>query len=647
MKRDDDGRRDGSRDIQNTGQDHATLTLADLSPSQERQAFDLQDYAALGDGRSISIVAPNGAITWWCVPNIDSAPLLDALLDPLAGGHFTVAPTERFESARHYRRDSNVMETTFTTARGVVRLTESLNSTLAGRLPWCELARRIEVVSGTVTMRASLVFGTRGDTVSPWLQPNANGCIFHVGPVLGLFRTTDNLRIIEEQDRTIVAEGTLHEGERALIAVIAGEDQPLAVPPLADIDRRIEVSHGAWREWAEGLHYEGPYREAVRRSALALKLLLFSPTGAIAAAATTSLPERVGGEKNWDYRYAWVRDAGYTLNAFLRLGVLPESQAAFQWLIHRLGETGAKVCYRLDGGSVPPVRHLDIPGYRGSQPVVVGNIASEQHQHGIYGDIFEAASQFVAGGNILDQHSAFVLSELADDCAERWRIKDSGLWELQELQHYTMSKISAWQALARAVELAEKGHLPSTSAPRWSRERDRIATWVDDHCWSSKKAAYTFFAGSERLDASIALAVRFGFPNAERLSTTLDAIRRDLSHTPWLGQQSPWLYRYSGAEAEESCFVACTFWLVEAYATLGRRDEARALMDQALAALPASVGIMSEMLDVKTGNFIGNIPQGLSHLSLIHAAVSLNDRDAAPLKPGRPASVEQVRAVEK
>ncbi len=597
---------------------------ADLPPDAERRAFPLQDYAALGDGRSVPLVAPNGAVTWWCVPDLDSEPLFDALLDPAGGGHFTLAPAAPFGSERRYRRDSNVLETIFTTAGGTVRVTESLNSTTAGRLPWCELARRVEVLSGTVTMRARVVFGTRADTVSPWLQANANGTVFHVGPVLGLFRATGNMRVVEEQDRAIAAEGVLGTGERAVVAVVAGEGHPLCVPPLEDVDRRIDVSHEAWRAWAEDLRYDGPYRDAVRRSALALKLLLFSPTGAIAAAATTSLPERVGGDKNWDYRYAWVRDAGYALNAFLRLGVLPESQAAFQWLVHRLGETGPKVCYRLDGGPVPAARQTDLPGYRASRPVVTGNRAAAQHQHGIYGDIFEAASLFVASGNVLDQHSASVLSGLADQCAERWRTKDSGFWEMPEVEHYTMSKVSAWQALDRAVGLAEGGHLPKTCAPRWSRERDRVAAWVNEHCWSQAKKAYTLFAGSDRLDASLALAVRFGFDGAERLWSTLDAIRGELSHRPVLGR-SPWLHRYSGAEREEGAFLACTFWLVEALASLGRLEEAAALMDEALAALPGGVGVMSEMLDVGTGDLIGNLPQGLSHLALIHAAVQLRD----------------------
>ena len=307
-----------------------------------------------------------------------------------------------------------------------------MNSSLAGRLPWCELARRVEVLRGSVTIRFSLMCSTRDETVSPWLQTNCNGTVFHVGPVLGMLRTSANVQIKEEGDRGIFGEATLSEGSRALIAIVAVEDQVLALPSTEEIDRRIDVSDRAWKAWAEGLDYDGPYADWVRRSALILKLLLFSPSGAIAAAGTTSLPEKIGGKKNYDYRYAWVRDAGYTLHAFLWLGQTPESHAAVAWLLARLGEAGTKVCFRLDGSVVPPVQENASPGYRDSKPVVTGNAAGSQIQHGVYGDIFEAVALFVASGNILDQKSAMILSSLADECADRWRQPDSGMWELEE-----------------------------------------------------------------------------------------------------------------------------------------------------------------------------------------------------------------------
>ena len=220
--------------------------------------------------------------------------------------------------------------------------------------------------------------------------------------------------------------------------------------------------------------------------------------------------------------------------------------------------------------------------------------------------------------------------------ADRWRTADAGMWELPEPRHYTMSKISCWQALTRAVDLAGQGHLPSTCVPRWSRERDRVAAWVDAHCWSREKAAYTFYAGTERLDASLTLAAAFGFASTARLSSTVDAIRAELGSPPGAAGGRPWIHRYSGARDEEGAFLACTFWLVEAYAELGRRDEAAALFEDALAALPAGVGVLAEMVDVGTGDFLGNLPQGLSHLALIHAAIALQASGGGLIHPADP-----------
>ncbi len=562
------------------------------------------------------MVGPDGAVAWWCVPDLDSDPLFDSLLDEQNGVFFSLQPSEPFQVKRRYRPNSNVLETVFTTVNGQVRVTESMNSSLAGRLPWCELARRVEGLSGIVPMEARVVFGTLADSVSPWLQPNPNGSVFHVGPMLGMLRMDSCFRIVEEGDRSIIARAEIHAGDRAMIAMVAGAKQPLGAPSLQDIDKRVDPSDQAWQAWAEGLKYDGPFGEEVRRSALILKLLLFSPSGAIAAAGTTSLPEKLGAPKNFDYRYAWVRDASYTLDVFTRLGQVPENQAALAWLLERLGAEGAKPCYRLNGGPVPAVEVLDLPGYKDSRPVLRGNLAGAQHQHGVYGDIFQAVGLFVGAGNVLDQKSTETLANLADECADCWRLKDHGIWELEEPEHFTMSKISAWQALTRAAQLAEQGHLPTTCLARWQRERGRIAAWVKEHCWCAEKQAYTLHGGTDRLDASLVLAVRWGFDGRDRLSATCDAVRRELGH-------GPWLYRYSGAEKEEGAFLACTFWLVQAYAELGRRAEAEALLGEAVRKLPSETGVLSEMIDPENGEALGNLPQGLSHLALVHAVLSL------------------------
>jgi len=578
--------------------------------------WPIEDYAALGDGRSVALIAPDGSMDWWCVPDMDSPPLFDRLLDR-TGGFFQIRPNEAFTVTRHYRPDSNVLESHFKTKHGEARLTESLNSSLAGRLPWAEFARRLEGLSGRITFHIHLTPGTQCGTVSPWLQHNTQGNIFHVGHILGLLRHTDNVHVLRAEDPGIEAEITLTEGKRATIAILAGADEPLGIPTIEDIDARIDTSDTAWRDWAADLKYDGPYRNEVRRSALALKLLLYSPSGAIAAAATTSLPEKIGGNKNWDYRYAWIRDAAYTVNAFLRIGAMPEAKAAFTWLIHRLNHHGPKVLYSLSGHNVPnQIEHDEVQGYRNSLPVVSGNLAALQHQHGIYGDIFETAYLFVTGGNILDQTSARLLASLADRCADHWRQKDAGIWELQEPQHYTMSKISCWQALTRASQLAEDEHIPADCLPRWQRERIRIAEWIDTHCWSETRQAYTFHAGTERLDASLALAIRFGFDGRDRMSATLDALKNELS-------RGPFYYRYSGADSEEGTFLACSFWMVEGLFLLGRKQEAHTLFEDILTALPKNTGTLAEMIDPHDNSHLGNTPQGLSHLTLVHAACTL------------------------
>lgn len=577
----------------------------------------LSSYAAIGDGRSVALIGTDGSIDWWCVPNLDTPPMFDRLLAETTGGCFLLTPEEPFEVSRRYLEGSNVLETTYVTMSGRARLTESLNSGTAGRLPWCELARRVEGLQGRVRFRMQLRFGTRADTICPFLSRNDNATTFHAGNVIGLLRYSSGVEITNEIDECIDGVIEVGAGERQIVAILAGEDEPLVAEAAETIDERIDTTDAEWREWSDNMRYDGLHRPLVLRSALALKLLLYSPTGAIAAAATTSLPEGIGGTKNYDYRYAWVRDASYTIKAFMRIGSMAEAKAAFTWLIKRLDEHGAKVCYRLDGRLLDEMREIDLPGYRGSQPVVAGNQAADQHQHGIYGDILETAARFVAAGHVLDPKSAATLARTADECAERWRQKDCGIWELEEREHYTMSKISAWQALARAVELADGGHIPGTCRERWVRARDRIMAWIDANCWSEDIQSYVFYPGSTKIDASLALAVRFGFDGRDRLEKTLRAIDKEL-------RRGELHFRYNGVEKDEGCFLACSFWVIEGLALLGHREEARTRFDRLVALLDAGPGILPEMMDPKDFSFLGNMPQGLTHLALIQAAATIS-----------------------
>jgi GH15 family glucan-1,4-alpha-glucosidase len=594
----------------------ARTPVAHQAGQREDGYLPLEDYGALGEGRSVALSGADGSIDWWCVPNLDSQPLFDRLLDPEDGGRFVIQPEGAFTVERQYRHESNVLETVFTTPEGGrAKLTESMNSGNAGRLPWAELARRVEGLDGTVAFRVEMRPGRRADGASPYQSRIGNHDVFHVQRVLGLFLTSDGI-ICERTDEAVLGRFTVSPGSREVLAIVAGEDEPLVVPPLANIDSRIDLSDQEWRDWARFVPQMGEWSADFIRSVLTLKLLLFSPSGAIAAAATSSLPEAIGGAKNYDYRYAWVRDAGYTIKAFLAAGAQAEAKAALTWLLKRLSEHDLHVMYRLDGRLAPDVTEVDVPGWRRTGPVRTGNVATKQHQHGIYGDIFETVARFVSCGNLIDSSTAELLVHIADRCADHWRRKDSGIWELPEEEHYTFSKISCWQALARAVELVDEGQLPNTCRERWARERDRIAHWIGENCWSEEKGAYLLHPGSDRLDAAMALAVRFRFDGCDRLERTLDAIDRELG-------TGPFHYRYSGVEVEEGCFLACSFWMVEARALLGQKDRARADLKALVAALDRGVGIYSEMVDPRTGAYLGNLPQGLTHLAHIMAVEAI------------------------
>jgi GH15 family glucan-1,4-alpha-glucosidase len=335
------------------------------------------------------------------------------------------------------------------------------------------------------------------------------------------------------------------------------------------------------------------------------------------AAATTSLPESLAGGKNWDYRYAWVRDSAYALTALFRFGLREETHGAMSWLLRAIRADGPepRVCYSLGGEPTTGVQVRDAPGWRGIGPVVSGNRAVDQLQLGVYGDLFSIVSLYVSNGNVLDTDTGRLLTAVADLTCDRWQQKDAGMWELSEQRHHTTSKLGCWVALTRAVELAEAGHIPGDPS-RWRSEAERIRAWVAENGWSEERGAYVWYPGSDELDASILLHAISGFDRGERMSSTLDALRAELG----AGRH---LYRYSGAAKEEGTFLACSWWMVSALQLCGRGDEARELMD-ALMDTPNDVGVLAEMLDPDTGDFLGNLPQALSHLALVNAAITLS-----------------------
>lgn len=328
---------------------------------------DVGDYAAIGEGRTVALLSPDGSADWWCVPALDSPPLFDRLLDAENGGYFQLVPRHPYRMTRQYRNNSNVLETVYETATGKVRITESVNSTLAGRLPWNELARRIEGLSGSVLMTLRMKIGTAGTTRSPWMMETSHGTVWHVVTLQLMLRLSEPLQPVQLRDDGADSQFTVHNEQQLLAAVLVTEKEPLAVPALARIDERIDTSDNAWRNWAANLGYDGKFKSHVLRSALALKFLWFAPTGALAAAATTSLPE--GSGKNYDYRYAWVRDACMIIKSFIHTGALEDCQAAFSWLAGILRENGCEMhtCFQLNGQPVPEERCIAVSGYPGER----------------------------------------------------------------------------------------------------------------------------------------------------------------------------------------------------------------------------------------------------------------------------------------
>jgi GH15 family glucan-1,4-alpha-glucosidase len=583
----------------------------------------LRDYAVIGDGRTVALVARDGSIDWLCLPDVDSPSVFAALLDADRGGRFALHPRGSYEAQRRYLPDTNVLETTFTTPTGVVRVTDVFTLPGDGLGPSRELARRVEGLAGRVPLhwRVEPRFGygsapTRLEMRDPYPVATSGSdalavCAWDAGRVDG-------------DGAGFGADFETRQGGRSTIALVAAHGEPLVFPSRAQSEARAEVTAEFWRRWASELTYAGPWRDAVVRSALALKLLVFAPSGAIVAAPTTSLPEAIGGERNWDYRYSWIRDSSFTLEALLQLGRHAEATSFFWWFMHatRLTLPRVQAFYRLDGGADAAERTLSLDGYRGSRPVRIGNGAAGQLQLDAYGELLDAAFVYARNGYRLGPDTARDLASLAEFVGTHWRQPDAGIWEVRARpRHHTQSKVMCWVALDRARRLADTGHLPARHAGRWSAEATAIRQFVDAHCWSARKGSYVWYAGGEELDASLLLMaiMRYDAPDSPRLRGTLEAVRRELG-------SGPLLHRYTGDDGlagGEGAFVCCSFWLAEALAIAGRRKEAAELMDDLLR-LANDVGLCAEEIEPRTDDFLGNFPQGLVHLALISAAVAMS-----------------------
>jgi GH15 family glucan-1,4-alpha-glucosidase len=578
------------------------------------------DYAALGDGRTVALVASDGSVDFMSLPSLHAPTTFAAILDPDHGGRFRLTPVGEYEAERRYLGRTNVLETTYRTGDGAVRVTEALTLQDGGLLPWVEHARRIEGIEGSVRLEWRLEPRFDWGREAPRIVRRGD-LLVAAGAGLQLAVHSWDAGEVEPEDGALAGSFETASGQRALLALVAGHEQPLHWPSRDHVEARLDATRRVWERWLGLWAYDGPWEQEVARSALALKLLVYAPNGSIAAAPTTSLPEVIGGDKNYDYRYSWVRDSAFTLDALMRLGIPEQVQESFGCLLRSVRQTAPDLrpFYDLDGCVPTRAETLDhLRGYRCSHPVRYGNAASTQVQLGSWGDLLETAALYCSEGNVLDEETGKMLADCVDRVAILWPDEDSGMWELDEHRHYTTSKIAVWMAFDRALRLADEGQLPAKHVPQWREQRDRLHAWIEERCWSEELGAYCGWAGEESLDAGILRAMRMDYPEREKLDRTVDTIRERLAAGPGL------VYRTSEHVGQEGAFVACSFWLVEALARLGRVDEACELMELVL---PHSndLGLFSEEVDPESGELLGNFPQGLSHLALVNAAGAIED----------------------
>jgi GH15 family glucan-1,4-alpha-glucosidase len=587
----------------------------------------IRDYALIGDGRTAALVARDGSIDWLCLPNVDSPSVFGRLIDAERGGSFRLEPTVPYEVERTYQQDTNVLETTFTTAQGAVRVTDAMTLTDEQRLgPLRELCRKIEGLGGKVPVRWSLEprfgYGRRETKLDHragrWFAEAGTECV-----VLGAWDAGE----VAANEGRIEAGAELREGDTALLALAAAHKEPAVLPGRDDVERRLDRTRRFWREWAARIDYDGDWREAVVRSVLVLKLLVYAPSGAIVAAPTASLPEWIGGSRNWDYRFTWIRDASWTLDAFIQLGLDDEAHAFFWWLMHasRITQPRLQILYKVDGSTRTDEQELEeLSGYRGSKPVRIGNGAASQVQLDVYGSVLESIWLYADQVGHVNGDTAKEVAKIADYVCDHWRDPDNGIWEVRaERTHFTQSKALCWVALDRACRLAERGVIPDRS-DAWRKAADEICSFVDAEGWDDERKSYVRAPDLRELDACLLTMAILGYETTdERLRGTVAAVEREL-------RKGPFVYRYQGEDGlpgEEGAFLTCSFWLVDALARQGRLEDARSLMDE-LVGLANDVGLYSEEIHAETRDFLGNFPQGLTHLALVNAAVSIARAEA-------------------
>jgi GH15 family glucan-1,4-alpha-glucosidase len=586
----------------------------------------IEDYGLIGDMQSTALVGRNGSVDWLCLPRFDSASCFSALLGDESHGRWLVAPAgEAQKTSRRYRPGTLVLETDFETAEGAVRVIDFMPRRGEGAP---RVMRIVEGLRGRVPMKMELSLRPDYGSIKPWVERAADGVVATAGP--DAFRLSTPLPL-NVQDGTVTSEFTVGEGARERLTLtwhLSYEE----TPAVEDADSALARTETWWRQWSGRCQYQGAYRDEVLTSLIALKAMTSETTGAVIAAPTTSLPEDLGGVRNWDYRYCWLRDSVLALQALLDAGYTDEA-LAFRDFLLRVGTGDPAAIQIMYGvGGERRLTEFEVPhlaGYEGSKPVRVGNAASEQFQLDVYGEV---AGVFFVGAELVGRIEKRLWprwSAVIEHVETIWRKPDDGIWEARGPQrHYTYSKVMAWVVFDRAVRLAERFELDAP-VDRWKQIRDEIHAEVCEQGYDRERRTFTQYYGSKELDASVLNIPLVGFLSGtdERVTGTIDAVARELGRDGFVS-------RYSTAETDdglpgdEGQFLACSFWLVSALALNARVDEARTLFER-LIGVANDLGLLAEEYDVGRQRQVGNFPQAFSHLTLILAARAISTAEAA------------------
>uniref|UniRef100_A0AAU2JL58 Trehalase n=1 Tax=Streptomyces sp. NBC_00049 TaxID=2903617 RepID=A0AAU2JL58_9ACTN len=586
----------------------------------------IEDYALIGDLMTSGLVGRDGSIDWLCLPRFDSAACFAKLLGEEENGHWRIAPLDAADgeacTRRAYVDGTLILESYWETDTGTVKVTDFMPQ----RDVAPDVIRIVEGVSGTVRMLSTLRLRFDYGHVVPWVRRSDGDRIAVAGPDSAWFRSEPPVRTWGE-DNSTRSQFPITAGRRVAFVLTwhaSHEPRPERIDPFAALEQGL----ADWREWTSQCRYEGPYQEAVTRSLITLKALTYAPTGGIVAAATTSLPEEIGGVRNWDYRYCWLRDSTLTLGSLLATGFLDEARAWREWLLRAVAGDPAdlQIMYGIAGERRIPESELPwLRGYASSAPVRVGNAAVDQLQLDVYGEVIDSLHVARAAGLPSEQHAWRIQLALLDFLERNWHRPDEGLWEVRgPRRHFVHSKVMAWVAADRAVRALENDPSIPGDVERWRAMRDEVHRDVCDKGYDPERGTFTQYYGSRELDAATLLIPRVGFlpPDDPRVIGTVDAVRAELGRSGLVRRYSVEGPAIDGLPGDEGAFLACSFWLADALHMTGRSKEARVLFERLLA-VRNDVGLLAEEYDPLADRQLGNFPQAFSHVGLVNTAITL------------------------